>query len=83
MIIRKNPEIDLSAEFITSIWRDNDATNIGTNDATNDATNSGANDLTINTNSTINIGTDIGTSGNSVATDLLVDEYFFIIPCLF
>ena len=83
MIIRKNPEIDLSAEFITSIWRDNDATNIGTNDATNDATDSVANDLTINTNSAINIGTNIGTSGNSVATDLLVDEYFFIIPCLF
>ena len=87
MIIRKNPEIDLSAEFVTTIWRDSDATNIGTNDATNGATNSGANDLTINTNSTTNvgtnIGTNIGTSGNSVATDLLVDEYFFIIPCLF
>ena len=81
--MRKNPEIDLSAEFITTIRRDNIGTNIGTNDATNDATNSGANDLTINTNSTINIGTNIGTSGNSVATDLLVDEYFFIIPCLF
>ena len=84
------PEIDLSAEFVTTIWRDNDATessnvatNIGTNIGTNDATDSGANDLTINTNSTINIGTNIGTSGNSVATDLLVDEYFFIIPCLF
>ena len=80
----------MSAEFITTIWRDNDATessnvatNIGTNIGTNDATDSGANDLTINTNSTINIGTNIGTSGNSVATDLLVDEYFFIIPCLF
>ena len=70
MIIRKNPEIDLSAEFITSIWRDNDATNIGTNDATNGATDSGANDLTTNTNSAINIGT----SGNSVATDHLTEN---------
>lgn len=52
MIIRKNPEIDLSTEFIITIWRDNDTTNIGT-------------------------------SGNNIATDLLVDEYFFIIPCLF
>ena len=78
MIIRKNPEIDLSAEFITSIWRDNDATNIGTNDATIGATNSGANDLTINTNTTTNvgtnIGTNIGTSGNSVATDHLTEN---------
>ena len=54
--MRKNPEIDLSAEFVTTIWRDSDATNIGTN---------------------------IGTSGNNIATDLLVDEYFFIISCLF
>ena len=73
--MRKKSRDDLSAEFIITIWRDN----IGTNDATD----SGANDLTINTNSAINIGTNIGTSGNSVATDLLVDEYFFIIPCLF
>ena len=35
--MRKNSEIDLNAEFVTTIWRDNDATNIGTNDATNDA----------------------------------------------
>ena len=56
----------MSAEFITTIRRDN----IGTNDATN----SGANDLTINTNSTINIGTNIGTSGNSVATDHLTEN---------
>jgi predicted HTH transcriptional regulator len=40
------PEIDLSAEFVTTIWRDNDATNIGTNDATNDATNNATNDAT-------------------------------------
>ena len=44
MIIRKNPEIDLSAEFITSIWRDNDATNIGTNLGTNIGTNDATND---------------------------------------
>ena len=56
----------MSAEFITTIWRDNDATNIGTNDATD----SGANDLTINTNSAINVGT----SGNSVATDHLTEN---------
>lgn len=31
--MRKNPEIDLSDEFITTIRRDN----IGTNDAINDA----------------------------------------------
>ena len=41
------PEIDLSAEFVTTIWRDNDATNIGTN---------------------------IGTSGNNIATDLLAEN---------
>ena len=28
------PEIDLSAEFVTTIWRDNDATNVATNVAT-------------------------------------------------
>ncbi|MBR5921287.1 MAG: DUF4062 domain-containing protein [Bacteroidales bacterium] len=51
------PEIDLSAEFVTTIWRDSDATessnvatnigtDIGTNDATNDATNGATNDAT-------------------------------------
>lgn len=47
------PEIDLSAEFITTIWRDNDATeglnvatNLGTNVATNDATNDATNGAT-------------------------------------
>ena len=35
--MRKKTEIDLSTEFITTIRRDNDATNIGTNNATNDA----------------------------------------------
>ncbi|MCR4825683.1 MAG: hypothetical protein K5882_01875 [Bacteroidales bacterium] len=56
--MRKNPEIDLSAEFITTIRRDN----IGTNDATNNATDSGANDLTINADSTTNIGTNDATN---------------------
>ena len=72
------PEIDLSAEFITTIWRDNDATessnvatNIGTNLVTNDATDNDANGLINNTNRTTNIGTNIGTSGNNIATDLL------------
>ena len=67
------PEIDLSAEFITTIWRDNDATessNVATNIGTNDAANNDANDLINNPNSTTNIGTNIGTSGNNVATDL-------------
>lgn len=43
------PEIDLSAEFVTTIWRDNDATNVATdnpNVATNDATNVATNDAT-------------------------------------
>ena len=40
------PEIDLSAEFITTIWRDNDATNIGTNLGTNLGTNIGTNNAT-------------------------------------
>ena len=63
-------QIDLGAEFITTIWSDNDATNI----ATNDATNSDANDLINSPNSTTNIGTNIGTSGNNVATDLLSEN---------
>ena len=72
------PEIDLSAEFITTIWRDNEVTNIGTNVATNigtnDATINDANDLINSSNRTTNIGTNIGTSGNNVATDLLAEN---------
>ena len=68
------PEIDLSAEFITTIWRDTIGTNIGTNDATNDATNSDANGLINNTISTTNIGTNIGTSDNNIATDHLAEN---------
>ena len=40
------PDIDLSAEFITTIWRDEDATNDATNGATNGATNDATNDAT-------------------------------------
>ena len=79
------PEIDLSAEFITTIWRDNDATNvatdnsnvatnIGTNDATNNATNAGDNSLMDNAISADNIGTNIGTSDNNIATDHLEEN---------
>ena len=68
------PEIDLSAEFVTTIWRDNDATNIGTNIGTNDVTNSDANVLINNPDSITNIGTNIGTSGNNIATDLLAEN---------
>ena len=64
------PEIDLSAEFITTIWRDNIATNLGTNVATN----GDANCLINNHISTTNIGTNIGTSGNNIATDHLADN---------
>lgn len=68
------PEIDLSAEFITTIWRDNDATNVATNIGTNDATINDANDLINSSNRITNIGTNIGTSGNNVATDLLAEN---------
>ena len=44
------PEIDLSAEFITTIWRDNDATESS------------------------NVATNIGTSGNNVASDFLAEN---------
>lgn len=49
------PDIDLSAEFITTIWRDNDAT-------------SPSNDATSSSNVATNIGTNIGTSHNNIAT---------------
>ena len=73
------PEIDLSAEFITTIWRDNDATNVATdnpNVATNLGTNIGTSDNNIGTSSN-NIGTsdnNIGTSGNNIATDHLAEN---------
>ena len=68
------PEIDLSAEFVTTIWRDNIGTNVATNVGTNDTTNIDANKLIDNTTNGINIGTNIGTSGDNVATDHLVEN---------
>ena len=73
------PEIDLSAEFITTIWRDNDSTNVATdnpNVATNLGTIIGTSDNNIGTSSN-NIGTsdnNIGTSGNNIATDHLAEN---------
>lgn len=75
------PEIDLSAEFITTIWRDNDATegsNVATNLGTNVATNSDTNGLINNNISTTNIGTNIGTSDNNIATDYLAENKRFV-----
>ena len=68
------PEIDLSAEFVTTIWRDNIGTNVATNVGTNDTTNIDANKLIDNTTNGVNIGTNIGTSGDNVATDHLVEN---------
>ena len=76
------PDIDLSAEFITTIWRDNDATsssndatdspnvatNLGTNIGTNDATHKTHNPLTNSISRETNIGTNIGTCKSNVAT---------------
>lgn len=73
------PDIDLSAEFITTIWRDNDATspsndatnlgtNIGTNLGTNDATYKAHNPLINSISKETNIGTNIGTSDNNIGT---------------
>ncbi len=64
------PEIDLSAEFITTIWRDNIGTNIGTNVATN----TDVNKLIDNTTIGVNIGTNIGTSDHNVDTDHLAEN---------
>ena len=68
------PEIDLSAEFVTTIWRDNIGTNVATNVGTNNTTNIDANKLIDNTTNGVNIGTNIGTSGDNVATDHLVEN---------
>ena len=72
------PEIDLSAEFVTTIWRDNigtnDATNIGTNNATNIDTNELINNTTNGVNIGTSIGTNIGTSDDNVATDHLMEN---------
>ena len=69
------PEIDLSAEFITTIWRDNDSTNVATdnpNVATNLGTNNGSNVLIDSANGANNIGTsktNVATKSSNVATD--------------
>ena len=79
------PEIDLSAEFITAIWRNNDATNdatdnpnvatnLGTNIGTNDATYKTHNPLTNSTSRETNVGTNIATSDNNIATDYLAEN---------
>ena len=72
------PEIDLSAEFITTIWRDNIGTNVATNIGTNNATNIYANKLINNTTNGVDVGTsietNIGTSDDNVATDHLVEN---------
>ena len=60
------PEIDLSAEFITTIWRDNDATN----DAT-EGLNVGTN---LGTNVATNLGTNLGTTTPNIATDHLAEN---------
>ena len=78
------PEIDLSAEFITTIWRDNDATNVATdspnvatNLGTNIATNDGSNALIDSANGANNIGaskTNVATGSPNVATDFLAEN---------
>ena len=78
------PEIDLSAEFITTIWRDNDATNdatdnpnVATNLGTIIGTNDGSNVLIDSANGVNNIGTgktNVATKSSNVATDLLAEN---------
>jgi len=64
------PEIDLSAEFITTIWRDNDATNIGTNLGTNIGTNNATNNATNDaTNGATNGATNDATSKDYLAVN--------------
>lgn len=76
------PEIDLSAEFVTTIWRDNDATYDATNIGTNLGTKKVANILidskkdiaNLGTNIGTNLGTNIGTSAPNIATDHLAEN---------
>ena len=73
------PEIDLSAEFITTIWRDNDSTNVATDNpnvatnlGTSIGTNDGSNVLIDSANGANNIGTsktNVATKSSNVATD--------------
>lgn len=71
------PEIDLSAEFVTTIWRDSDATessNVATNIGTDDATNYIDNPLVDNPNDIANVATgstNVATGNLNVATDHL------------
>lgn len=74
------PEIDLSAEFITTIWRDNDATessNVATNIGTDDATNDIDNTLVDKLNDIANVATgstNVATGNLNVATDHLAEN---------
>lgn len=76
------PEIDLSAEFVTTIWRDNDATYDATNIGTNLGTKKVANILidskkdiaNLGTDIGTNLGTNIGTSAPNIATDHLAEN---------
>ena len=75
------PDIDLSAEFITTIWRDNVATNspnvatnLGTNVATNKVSNPLISSISRETNIGTNLGTNIGTSNDNIATDHLAEN---------
>ena len=68
----------MSAEFVTTIWRDSDATessnvatNIGTDLGTNDATNNDANGLINNSYSTTNDATN-GATNDATPKDYLV-----------
>ena len=65
------PEIDLSAEFVTTIWRDNDATYDATYDATKIADNSLINRKDNAFNDATKLGANNGTSSPSIATDYL------------
>ena len=74
------PEIDLSAEFVTTIWRDNDATessNVATNIGTDDATNDIDNTLVDKLNDIANVATgstNVATGNLNVATDHLAEN---------
>ena len=58
------PDIDLSAEFITTIWHDNDATNIGTS----------SNNIGTSNNNIATSDNNIATSDNNIATDYLAEN---------
>jgi predicted HTH transcriptional regulator len=74
------PEIDLSAEFVTTIWRDSDATessNVATNIGTDDSTNDIDNTLVDKPNDIANVATgntNVATGNLNVATDHLAEN---------